>query len=264
MPPDPAAPAPPGPEDAPGRRQVTILRNAASPSHDSRKGTAVDMLVLHYTDTADAATAIGLLTDAANSVSAHYLVDVDGSIRSLVPEDRRAWHAGVASWCGITDINACSIGIEIQNRGHSSVGASGPEPYPLPQIRSVIDLIHDIRRRHAIPDRRVLGHSDVAPLRKQDPGAHFPWARLAGAGIGIWPSGNGGLDQQPTASVTDVQQALAAIGYGIAVDGVSGPQMQSVVAAFQRHFLPDRVTGTADADTVARIGVVGALMCAVP
>ncbi|WP_281019100.1 MULTISPECIES: N-acetylmuramoyl-L-alanine amidase [unclassified Minwuia] len=236
-----------------------MSRNRPSPNHDDRKGTAVDMLVLHYTDTPDAATALDLLTDPATKVSAHYLVDTDGRVHALVAEDRRAWHAGVASWRGVTDINACSIGIELQNRGHSCAGPDGPEPYPDTQIAALIHLVRDIRRRHDIPDRRILGHSDVAPMRKQDPGAHFPWSRLAEAGIGLWP-GPGPSDAPPVAGTRQVQAALARIGYGVQVDGRAGEETRSVITAFQRHFRPDRISGTADADTVSRIGVVDSLM----
>ena len=184
-------------------------------------------------------------------------------------EDRRAWHAGVASWRGVTDINACSIGIELQNRGHSCSGPDGPEPYPDVQIAALIHLVHDIRRRHDIPDHRILGHSDVAPLRKQDPGAHFPWSRLAEAGIGLWPIGIWPIgiwpEQRPSVApamtgTRQLQAALARIGYGVQVDGSAGEETRAVIAAFQRHFLPDRVTGTADADTVSRIGVMDSLM----
>jgi len=241
-----------------------MVRDRLSPNHDDRNGTAVDMLVLHYTDTPDAATALDLLTDPATKVSAHYLVDTDGRIHALVAEDRRAWHAGVASWCGVTDINACSIGIELQNRGHSCCGPEGPEPYPDVQIAALIHLVRDIRRRHDIPDRRILGHSDVAPLRKQDPGAHFPWSRLADAGIGLWPTGpwpGHYPSGAPTPTGTrQVQAILARIGYGVRIDGSAGEETHAVIAAFQRHFLPDRVSGTADADTVSRIGVVDSLM----
>lgn len=236
-----------------------MIRDRPSPNHDDRKGTAVDMLVLHYTDTPDAATALDLLTDPATKVSAHYLVDTDGCVHALVAEDRRAWHAGVASWRGVTDINACSIGIELQNRGHSCVGPDGPEPYPDVQIAALIRLVRDIRSRHDIPDRRILGHSDVAPLRKQDPGAHFPWSRLAEAGIGLWP-GHDPSDAPAMTGIRQVQATLARIGYGVQVDGRAGEETHSVITAFQRHFLPDQVTGTADADTVSRIGVVDSLM----
>ncbi len=241
-----------------------IIRDRTSPNHDDRNGTAVDMLVLHYTDTPDTATALDLLTDPATKVSAHYLVDTDGRIYALVREDRRAWHAGVASWRGVADINACSIGIELQNRGHSSAGPDGPEPYPDAQIAALVRLARDIRSRHDIPDHRILGHSDVAPLRKQDPGAHFPWSRLAEAGIGLWPTGTWPVqrasDAPAMSGTSQLQATLARIGYGVRVDGHAGEETRAVIAAFQRHFLPDRVTGTADADTLFRIGVVDGLM----
>ncbi|MDF1721209.1 MAG: N-acetylmuramoyl-L-alanine amidase [Minwuia sp.] len=233
-----------------------------SPNHDSRNGAPVDMLVLHYTDVADASVALDMLTDPVRKVSAHYLLDVDGQVSRLVAEDRRAWHAGVAVWQGVSDINACSIGIEIQNTGHSGASGGAVQPFPDAQIDALIALIDHIRQRHSIPNRRVLGHSDVAPGRKQDPGAHFPWARLAAAGIGIWPDGDvwRTVADGEVTLVAQIQRSLATIGYGIAVDGVAGPQTQAVVAAFQRHFRPAQVSGTADADTVARIGVIEGLI----
>ena len=199
----------------------------ASPNHDSRDGTAIDMLVLHYTGMASGDAALSRLTDAAAKVSAHYTIGEDGTVYVLVPEDRRAWHAGVAHWAGASDINARSIGIELVNPGHEF----GYRAFPEAQIAALTTLCHSILVRHPIPSARVLGHSDVAPARKDDPGELFPWARLAKAGIGLWP--------QKRASDLGAD-ALARFGYDPAV-----PQ-EKTVTAFQRHFRPRRLDGVWD------------------
>lgn len=200
-----------------------------SPNHDDRGGTAIDMLVLHYTGMPTGTAALERLCDPAARVSAHYTVDEDGQVYAHVPEDRRAWHAGVAHWAGANDINACSIGIELINPGH----AFGYRPFPGEQIGALMTLCHSILMRHPIPSWRVLGHSDVAPARKEDPGELFPWERLAKAGIGLWPQAQ---DSDLTAD------ALARFGYDPAV-----PQ-DKVIIAFQRHFRPARLTGQWDGE----------------
>ena len=154
-----------------------------SPNHGPRSPRlSTDILLLHYTGTESTAAARACLCDPVAQVSSHYLIDESGEISQLVPEARRAWHAGVSSWEGETDINSRSIGIEISNCGH----ALGYTEFPDGQIDAVIALSRDIVRRHHIRADRVLAHSDVAPARKQDPGEKFPWARLAAAGIGHW------------------------------------------------------------------------------
>ena len=154
-----------------------------SPNQDDRGGAAIDMLVLHYTGMITAEAALSRLCDPAAKVSAHYTIDEDGTIYAHVPEARRAWHAGVSFWAGKRNVNARSIGIELVNPGHEF----GYRAFPRSQIAALIDLCRDILARHPIPAARVLGHSDVAPARKEDPGELFPWAQLAEAGIGLWP-----------------------------------------------------------------------------
>jgi N-acetylmuramoyl-L-alanine amidase len=198
-----------------------------SPNHDDRHDRAIDMLVLHYTGMQGAEAALDRLCDPAAKVSAHYLIDEDGTVHALVAEDRRAWHAGVSCWAGETDINACSIGIELVNPGHEF----GYRPFPQAQIAALIELCRGILSRHPIPPARVLGHSDVAPARKDDPGELFPWARLADAGIGLWPDTRAGdLDAD----------ALARFGYD-----PNAPR-EKLITAFQRHFRPARLTGLWD------------------
>ena len=243
-----------------------------SPNFDLRK-YPVDMLVLHYTGMASGQAALDRMRDPAAKVSAHYMVWEDGRIDRLVAEDRRAWHAGVSSWQGEEDLNSRSIGIEIVNGGHDFPLPDGSlPPYPLPQIQALIELCHRILAEHDIPDSRIVGHSDIAPARKKDPGEHFPWQRLARAGIGLWPDFEGtripaivgkgaGEGLEPGArskNVGRMKQMLADIGYGIDTSETYDTAAAEVVAAFQRRWQPDRVTGTADLQTLRRIGVVHA------
>ena len=179
------------------------------------------MIVLHYTGMPDVEGAIARLCTSGTDVSAHYIVLEDGRIVQCVPEAKRAWHAGVASWAGEDDINSCSIGIEIVNRGHDW----GYPDYPLRQIAAVIALCRGIMLRRKVPPHRVLGHSDVAPSRKKDPGEKFPWHSLANSGVGHWvqpaPIVRGEPLKLGTISddVRDLQQALAKYGYGVPISG---------------------------------------------
>jgi N-acetylmuramoyl-L-alanine amidase len=210
-----------------------------SPNFDARPADgAIDILVLHYTGMQTAEGALMRLCDPDAKVSAHWLIDEDGRAVSLVPEERRAWHAGVSSWRGATDINARSIGIELVNPGHEF----GYRPFPEPQMASLIELARDILGRHPIPPRNVVGHSDVAPRRKMDPGELFDWRRLAVAGIGLWP---GEADK----CVLDE----AAVGAMLATIGYETVEMFATLKAFQRHFRPERVNGRLDWQTARRI-----------
>ena len=241
------------------------------PNFNMRKHK-LDMLVLHYTGMATGEEALERMCDPAAEVSAHYMVWEDGRITQLVDEDKRAWHAGVASWQGQQDLNSRSIGIEIVNGGHDfPLPDGGLPPYPRPQIHALLDLVHDILGRHDIPATRILGHSDIAPLRKQDPGEHFPWERLARAGISLWPEFDGttkeiigkGLERGTSgSSVWRLQTMLSEIGYGFDVTDIYGETCENVVTAFQRRWLPEQVTGQADLTTLRRIGVIHALFAA--
>ena len=232
-----------------------------SPNHGERR-TAIDILLLHYTGMPDADDALQRLCDPASAVSAHYFVFEDGRLMQCVPEARRAWHAGEASWSGMADINSRSIGIEIANPGHGW----RYDEFPDAQIAAVISLCRDILARRPIPSAHVLGHSDVAPMRKQDPGEKFPWDRLAAAGIGAWvapePITQGVAlsmgDDGP--EVRDLQAQLAEYGYGLRPNGRYDETTRDVVAAFQRHFRRTRVDGVADAST---LGTLARLLAAV-
>lgn len=224
-----------------------------SPNHEPRRGCArPDILLLHYTGMKTTQAALERLTDPGARVSSHYLVFEDGRILQLVPEARRAYHAGESSWEGTTDINSRSIGIEIGNQGHDH----GCPAYPEPQIAAVIALSKDIVARWSIAPWHVLGHSDVAPLRKHDPGEAFPWARLAAAGIGLWvepapvETGDALSPDDRGEEVAKLQRLLADYGYGIAPSGRYDGETREIVAAFQRHFRPANVDGVADISTV--------------
>ena len=216
------------------------MKQAPSPNHDERQaGEPVDILLLHYTGMRSAAEAIGRLRDPVARVSSHYVVEEDGQVWQLVPEERRAWHAGVSHWRGHHTLNGRCIGVEIVNPGHEW----GYRPFPALQMAAVCDLSLGVLRRHPIPPRNVIGHSDVAPDRKDDPGELFDWRGLAANGVGLWPGPDGG-------PVDDVPAALAAIGYR------SGLRQDVLLRAFQRHWRQDRVDGMADAQTRARLGAV--------
>jgi N-acetylmuramoyl-L-alanine amidase len=219
------------------------LVDRASPNFDARGGTPVDMLVLHYTGMKSGDAALSRLCDPAAKVSAHYMIDEDGTVYALVPEEARAWHAGVSYWAGARDINACSIGIELVNPGHEF----GYRAFPEAQIGALTKLAGAILTRHPIPAWRVLGHSDVAPMRKDDPGELFPWGRLAGQGIGLWPSKG--------ADPGDAQVAALLVRFGYDPEAA----LEKTLAAFQRHFRPARVDGMADAETRALLAGLIAL-----
>ena len=232
----------------PDSKLVTASRN--SPNHNERQA-GIDILLLHYTGMTATAAAVERLCDPAAQVSSHYVVAENGDILQLVPEGRRAWHAGASWWQGATDINSHSIGIEIGNPGHNL----GYPDFPEAQIEAVIALCRDILVRHRIPADRVLAHSDVAPVRKSDPGEKFPWRRLYRAGIGAWVEAAPPADTDAFApgaagvEVAALQEALGRYGYGIDPTGTYDGHTAQVVAAFQRHFRPARVDGRADRST---------------
>jgi len=216
-----------------------------SPNHDSRNGAPVDILVLHYTGMKTAEEALARLCDPAAKVSAHYTVDRGGTVYAHVPESARAWHAGVSYWAGERNVNARSIGIEIVNPGHEF----GYIPFADAQIAALIDLAHGIIKRHPITPKRIVGHSDVAPARKTDPGELFPWQRLAEEGIGVWP--------KATKTTGDFAANLKRYGYGMPPD--ADVAQKDVITAFQRHFRPAKIDGVADEETQGLASTLGAL-----
>ncbi|CCJ07726.1 thiamine phosphate synthase [Methylocystis sp. SC2] len=224
-------------------------RVCPSPNHGERL-RPISSLVLHYTGMPTAESALALLCDPRSEVSAHYVVNEDGSILQLVPESRRAWHAGKSFWAGETDMNSASIGIEVVHPGHED-----PRPYPAAQIEATAALAKDICRRQAIPPERVLAHSDIAPGRKRDPGEFFPWKELARHGVGRVVDERIGAGATTVslgdagAKVASLQRDLAAYGYRVEQTGVYDAQTVQAVEAFQRHFRPAKVDGRADGET---------------
>lgn len=227
--------------------------DAPSPNHEPRApGAPVDILLLHYTGMESGEAALARLRDPDAKVSAHYMIEEDGRVFRLVPEERRAWHAGVACWAGERDVNSRSIGIELVNPGHEF----GYRSFPDAQMEALVDLAHAILSRHVIPTHRVLAHSDVAPARKQDPGELFDWRRLAEAGIGAWPR----PAPEPTCppGIEWFQDRLRRFGYCVAKTGALDEETRAAISAFQRHFRPEVVSGRPDRQTAARLaGLAG-------
>lgn len=213
-------------------------RSRPSPNHDER-ALPVTMLVLHYTGMETGKGAIDRLADQQAKVSAHYVVEEDGTIIAMVDEQRRAWHAGLSYWRGITDVNSASIGIEIVNGGHDFALPDFPEA----QIAAVIALSREIIARHGIAPVNVVGHSDIAPGRKIDPGEKFPWERLAREGVGLWPAGAASADpDEPHAAFL-----LTAIGYNPDLP------LATILTEFQRRYRPARFDGVLDDETMGLI-----------
>lgn len=220
--------------------------------NERAEGKPVDILLLHYTGMATAEEALVRLTAEDSGVSCHYFVDEDGRIVQLVPEEKRAWHAGMSSWHGETDINSRSIGIEIANPGHDG----GYPAFPIRQIDAVVELCRNCVERRRISAERVLAHSDVAPQRKMDPGEKFPWRRLHESGVGHLvepvPVRSGRFFQRGESGqpVEALQSMLCLYGYGPEINGFFDEKTEACVRAFQRHFRPGRVDGVADISTI--------------
>lgn len=228
------------------------IEDAPSPNFDDRKHP-VSLLVLHYTGMESGDAALARMRDPEAKVSAHYMVREDGRIVRLVAENGRAWHAGVSKWQGLDDLNSRSVGIEIVNGGHDYPAPGGQlPPYPDVQVAAVIALSRQIMAHYAIPPKGLVGHSDIAPSRKIDPGEHFPWQRLAEAGLGLWPQPDTGAACVWSGGDASCLNAhLAAIGYDIT-------DVPAALRAFQRRWMPASITGMADADTLRRLAQIAA------
>jgi len=218
-----------------------------SPNFDERR-LPVSILVLHYTGMRDAAAALDRLCDPEAKVSAHWFIDMDGSTTQLVAEDQRAWHAGLSSWRGITDVNSASVGIELHNPGHEW----GYRPFPARQLQACLELVAAILARHAIPPANVVGHSDIAPARKEDPGELFDWPLLARHGLAVPTPAP--LVPPPDWSEQETADSLARWGY-------DSSDLAAALRAFQRRFRPARIDGLADAETR---GLLAALVATLP
>jgi len=205
-----------------------------SPNHDDRS-RPISMIVLHYTDMLTAEEAIGRLCDPDAGVSCHYLVTKDGEVVRMVPEERRAWHAGRSYWRGLTNVNDDSIGIELDNPGHTN----GYEAFPDAQIEALIPLLSDIKQRHNITRGNVVGHSDVAPVRKRDPGELFPWAKLAKVRLAL---------PRPTRNLMDPNWTDAGFLLALERFGYDVSDRMAAIMAFQRRFRPELIDGSIDGE----------------
>ncbi len=228
---------------------------ASSPNWDERApGVPLRFIVLHYTGMVSTDAAMARLCSPESRVSAHYLIDEGGALIPLVDTDKRAWHAGVSFWKGLTDLNSASFGIELANPGHEF----GYRPFPEAQLATLLPLLHSLIARHGLDRTEALvGHSDIAPERKSDPGELFPWQRLAEEeGLGLWPSPTPD-DEQASPEADEPAHLLRALGY--AVDGAETPTrttsegLVAALTAFQRRYRPEKVTGKADKETLARL-----------
>lgn len=224
----------------------------SSPNFNDRAGgQAPSAIILHYTGMKDADSALSRLCDPEAKVSAHYVIEENGRAHHLVDEAQRAWHAGVSFWNGETDINSASVGIELVNPGHEF----GYRAFPARQIKVLCALLQDLIQRHPIPAHRILGHSDIAPARKDDPGELFPWMELAAQGLGLWPHPEE-MDYQAAEDLIlrpdDIRALLVDYGYDPQVD------YQTLVRAFHRHFYPEKFGAgndplTPDIASIARL-----------
>lgn len=239
-----------------------IISNPSPNVSERKKGVEPDMIVLHYTDMLTAEDAVKRLTDPRYEVSAHYLIDQDGLIYRLVDDTKKAWHAGISCWRGRAALNDYSIGIELANPGHTN----GYTRFPVKQINSCIALCTDITRRYVIPPEHIVAHSDIAPLRKKDPGELFPWHKLAESGIGIWPTE---LKQfaatnnillfphtKETELVKHVQLDLTALGYYLRVDGEYGIKTEKTIEAFKRRYVQHNVSVTWDEHSAYAVDIL--------
>jgi N-acetylmuramoyl-L-alanine amidase len=213
------------------------ILDCPSPNFDER-ALPVSLIVLHYTGMLDAPSAIARLTDAAAKVSSHYLIAEDGQVLRLVAEDKRAWHAGRSHWRGIDDVNSASIGIELVNPGHEH----GYRPFPEPQMAALLRLMKDLVDRHGVTRGNIVGHSDVAPARKEDPGELFDWERLARLRLAL-PRPQRYLSD-PLWTDGGFLLALERFGYEV-IDA------EAAVRAFQRRFRPERIDGVIDGESRA-------------
>jgi len=216
-----------------------VHREVPSPNWNARK-LPVSMVVLHYTGMQSAAEALERLCDPAAEVSAHYMIDEDGTVIRLVAEEHRAWHAGRSYWRGITDINSASIGIELVNPGHEF----GYRPFPDEQMQALLPLLADIVKRHDIPRANVVGHSDIAPARKEDPGELFPWALLARYRLTL---------AKPELTMRLIYDNPGAFFLALERFGYDITDQKAAVRAFQRRWRPQRIDGEID-------GQIGALL----
>ena len=232
-----------------------MIEKYSSPNFNERVDAQNPSIILHYTGMQSGKDALERLCDPQSEVSAHYLIDENGDVYNLVPEDKRAWHAGVSYWAGETDINSASIGIELANPGHEF----GYREFPDAQIDALINLSKDIMKRYDIPTWNVLGHSDVAPGRKVDPGHLFPWKQLAENGVGLWPFPNeNDMDEDAAKDLLNnpdtIHELFVHFGYN--------PQksLGNIVLEFHRHYAPEKFLAWNDIPKIPDITTISFLL----
>ncbi len=230
---------------------LQINSSIVSPNYNERlPGCSIEYIILHYT-ACDFDLSVDILTDAEsdNPVSAHYLIDEKGKVFQLLDDAHRAWHAGVSCWRDRENLNTWSLGIEMVYLGSGS--------YAQPQLNSCLQLCKSLMQKYKIPLQNILGHSDIAPDRKADPGEQFDWQGFAKQGVGVYPfTVSASVVNTAAAKINDVayiQKLLRDIGYKITCDGNFGNQTEQVMLAFQRHFYPEKVDGQIDVQGVARM-----------
>lgn len=226
------------------------MKKCPSPNFNARaEGAKIDYIVLHYTGMTTAQEALKRLCDPGSEVSAHYMIDEDGEVYALVDEDKRAWHAGRGYWRGTRDVNSSSIGIEIVNPGH----AFGYRPFPKQQIAALKALLRDIAARRPLSRTSFIGHSDIAPTRKQDPGELFPWRELADEGFGFWPH-PAAEDYRAAQNPQEAFELLRTIGYDCPEEDEAA--CFEALHAFQRHYHPEALMDEVTGETLARLRTV--------
>lgn len=218
---------------------MLYFQDCPSPNFNKRPSSRnPELIIIHYTGMQPAGDALSKLCNPDAAVSAHYLIEKNGSIYRLVEDKNRAWHAGLSYWQGERDINGISLGIELDNGGHDFALPS----YPAKQIEALLSLLSELSQKYHISPERIIGHSDIAPSRKIDPGEHFPWEILHKYGFGLWP-GDLPVRDEPQ-SIPQVQEILEEIGYDCPQTNILDPLTVAVIQAFQRHFTPAEITGT--------------------
>lgn len=224
------------------------IQSRPSPHFNERKNVPVQYVVLHYTGMMSAEGWLAAVRDPKTELSAHYLIDEEGTVTQVVPESKRAWHAGQSFWRGVTDMNSASIGIELANPGHDN----DYRPFPEAQTAALWELLRYIVARHRMnPALAIVGHSDIAPRRKRDPGELFSWRDLARGGMGLWPEPM--PEDYGAYDADEVKKNLRAIGYDCPFGEDDEPAYRAALLAFQRHYHPENLSGAPEEETVARL-----------
>lgn len=227
-------------------KKLEINHDYISPNYNERQFGDPSMVIIHYTGMTSSLAALERLCSKDAEVSAHYLINEQGDIYQLVDEEKRAWHAGLSYWNGEVDINSLSIGIELVNKGHEL----GYENFPKPQMENLIALCQMIKKKYSIQDKYFLGHSDIAPDRKIDPGEKFDWKLLSQNGLGLWPELEENQNLKDSFSKDQLMYYLKYIGYGMRKKTDTQEEYHYISKAFQRHYQPQRINEEPNIETL--------------